>query len=222
MAKDYARKQGFKGTFFIEPKPMEPTKHQYDYDAATVIGFLRQYGLDKDFQLNIEVNHATLAGHTFDHELQVAADAGMLGSIDANRGDNQNGWDTDQFPINLYELVEAALVIHQAGGIKPGGINFDAKVRRNSTDLEDLFVAHIGGMDAFARSFIVADAILQDSDYLKFRQERYASFDNGQGKAFENGTLTLEDLRSYTFENGEPQLRSGKQEWLEGIINQYI
>jgi xylose isomerase len=222
MARDYARKNGFKGTFFIEPKPMEPTKHQYDYDAATVIGFLRQYGLDKDFQLNIEVNHATLAGHTFDHELQVAADAGMLGSIDANRGDYQNGWDTDQFPINLYELVEAALVIHQAGGIKPGGINFDAKVRRNSTDQEDLFVAHISGMDAFARSFIVADAILQDSDYLKFRQERYASFDNGQGKAFEEGNLTLEDLRNYTIENGEPQLRSGKQEWLESIINQYI
>ncbi|MVM40355.1 xylose isomerase [Spirosoma sp. HMF3257] len=222
MARDYARKQGFKGTFFIEPKPMEPTKHQYDYDAATVIGFLRQYGLDNDFQLNIEVNHATLAGHTFDHELQVAADAGMLGSIDANRGDSQNGWDTDQFPINLYELIEATLVIHQAGGIKPGGINFDAKVRRNSTDPEDLFIAHISGMDAFARSFIVADAILNESDYLKFRADRYASFDGGQGKAFEEGKLSLEDLRSYTFENGEPQLRSGKQEWLESIINQYI
>jgi xylose isomerase len=222
ISRDYARQQGFTGTFFIEPKPMEPTKHQYDYDAATVIGFLRQYGLDKDFQLNIEVNHATLAGHTFDHELQVAADAGMLGSIDANRGDNQNGWDTDQFPINLYELVEAALVIHQAGGIKPGGINFDAKVRRNSTDLEDLFVAHISGMDAFARSFIVADAILQDSDYLKFRNDRYSSFDQGQGKAFEEGKLTLADLRQYTLEHGEPQLRSGKQEWLESLINQYI
>ncbi|QIP14921.1 xylose isomerase [Spirosoma aureum] len=222
IARDYARKQGFTGTFFIEPKPMEPTKHQYDYDAATVIGFLRQYGLDKDFQLNIEVNHATLAGHTFDHELQIAADAGMLGSIDANRGDYQNGWDTDQFPINIYELVEAALVIHQAGGIKPGGINFDAKVRRNSTDLDDLFIAHISGMDAFARSFIVADAILRESDYLKFRKERYASFDQGQGKAFEAGQLTLDDLRSYTLENGEPQLRSGKQEWLESIINQYI
>ncbi|WP_138991554.1 xylose isomerase [Larkinella sp. C7] len=222
MARDYARQQGFKGTFFIEPKPMEPTKHQYDYDAATVIGFLRQYGLENDFQLNIEVNHATLAGHTFDHELQVAADAGMLGSIDANRGDNQNGWDTDQFPINLYELVEAALVIHQAGGIKPGGINFDAKVRRNSTDFEDLFIAHISGMDAFARSFIVADAILKDSDYLKFRTERYRSFDGGPGKAFEEGKLTLEDLRSYTLENGEPAVRSGKQEWLESLINQYI
>ena len=222
MARDYARQQGFKGTFFIEPKPMEPTKHQYDYDAATVIGFLRQYGLENDFQLNIEVNHATLAGHTFDHELQVAADAGMLGSIDANRGDNQNGWDTDQFPINLYELIEAALVIHQAGGITPGGINFDSKVRRNSTDFEDLFIAHISGMDAFARSFIVADAILKDSDYLKFRTERYSSFDGGPGKAFEEGKLTLEDLRSYTLENGEPAVRSGKQEWLESLINQYI
>ncbi|GAB3325499.1 xylose isomerase [Larkinella ripae] len=222
MARDYARKQGFKGTFFIEPKPMEPTKHQYDFDAATVIGFLRQYGLDQDFQLNIEVNHATLAGHTFEHELQVAADAGMLGSIDANRGDYQNGWDTDQFPINLYELVEAALVIQQAGGIKPGGINFDAKVRRTSTDLDDLFIAHISGMDAFARAFIVADAILQDSDYRKFRTERYASYDQGPGKAFREGSLTLEDLRSYTLENGEPQVRSGKQEWLESLINQYI
>jgi xylose isomerase len=222
IARDYARKQGFKGTFFIEPKPMEPTKHQYDYDAATVIGFLRHYGLDKDFQLNIEVNHATLAGHTFDHELQIAADAGMLGSIDANRGDYQNGWDTDQFPINVYELVEAALVIIQAGGIRPGGINFDAKVRRNSTDVEDLFIAHISGMDAFARAFIVADAILRESDYLAFRKERYSSFDQGQGKAFEEGKLTLEDLRAYALETGEPKVRSGKQEWLESIINQYI
>ncbi|RAJ91043.1 xylose isomerase [Larkinella arboricola] len=222
LARDYARKQGFKGTFFIEPKPMEPTKHQYDYDAATVIGFLRQYGLDQDFKLNIEVNHATLAGHTFDHELQVAADAGMLGSIDANRGDYQNGWDTDQFPINLYELTEAALVIQQAGGITPGGINFDAKVRRTSTDLEDLFIAHISGMDAFARAFIVADQILRDSDYLKFRAERYASYDEGPGKAFREGQLTLEDLRNYTLEKGEPSLRSGKQEWLESLINLYL
>ncbi len=222
IARDYARKQGFTGTFFIEPKPMEPTKHQYDYDAATVIGFLRQYGLDKDFKLNIEVNHATLAGHTFEHELQVAADAGMLGSIDANRGDYQNGWDTDQFPINIYELTEAMLVIQQAGGIQPGGINFDAKVRRNSTDMDDLFIAHISGMDAFARAVIVADNILKDSDYLKFRKERYSSFDSGSGKAFEDGKLTLEDLRSFAVENGEPTMRSGKQEWLESIINQYI
>ena len=222
MARDYARRQGFTGTFFIEPKPMEPTKHQYDYDAATVIGFLRQYGLENDFKLNIEVNHATLAGHTFDHELQVAADADMLGSIDANRGDNQNGWDTDQFPINLYELTEAMLVIQQSGGIKPGGINFDAKVRRNSTDFEDLFVAHISGMDAFARAYIVAEKILKESDYLKFRTERYTSFDQGAGSDFERGALSLEDLRAYTMQHGEPPLRSGKQEWLESIINQYI
>ncbi|MGX5819641.1 xylose isomerase [Chitinophaga lutea] len=222
MARDYARKQGFKGTFFIEPKPCEPTKHQYDYDSATVIGFLRQYGLDKDFKLNIEVNHATLAGHTFQHELQVAADAGMLGSIDANRGDYQNGWDTDQFPMHLNELVETMLVILEAGGFAGGGVNFDAKARRNSTDLEDIFHAHIGGMDAFARAAIVADAILRESPYRRFRQERYASFDGGQGKAFEEGKLSLEDLRSFAVANGEPQQRSGRQEWLENIINQYI
>ncbi len=222
MARDYARKQGFKGTFFIEPKPCEPTKHQYDYDSATVIGFLRQFGLDKDFKLNIEVNHATLAGHTFQHELQVAADAGMLGSIDANRGDYQNGWDTDQFPMNLNELVETMLVILEAGGFAGGGVNFDAKARRNSTDLEDIFHAHIGGMDAFARAAIIADNILRESPYRKFRKERYASFDNGQGKAFEEGKLQLEDLRAFALANGEPKQTSGRQEWLENIINQYI
>ncbi|MRG45969.1 xylose isomerase [Chitinophaga sp. SYP-B3965] len=222
MAKDYARKQGFKGTFFIEPKPCEPTKHQYDYDSATVIGFLREYGLDKDFKLNIEVNHATLAGHTFQHELQVAADAGMLGSIDANRGDYQNGWDTDQFPMNLNELVETMLVILEAGGFAGGGVNFDAKTRRNSTDLEDIFHAHIGGMDAFARAAIIGEKILKESPYKKFRTDRYASFDNGQGKAFEEGKLQLEDLRSFALANGEPKQTSGRQEWLENIINQYI
>ena len=222
MARDYARKQGFKGTFFIEPKPCEPTKHQYDYDSATVIGFLRQFGLDKDFKLNIEVNHATLAGHTFQHELQVAADAGMLGSIDANRGDYQNGWDTDQFPTNLNEMVETMLVILEAGGFAGGGVNFDAKARRNSTDLEDIFHAHIGGMDAFARAAIIADNILRDSPYRKFRKERYASFDSGQGKAFEEGKLQLEDLRAFAIANGEPKQTSGRQEWLENIINQYI
>lgn len=222
MAKDYARKQGFKGTFFIEPKPCEPTKHQYDYDSATVIGFLREYGLDKDFKLNIEVNHATLAGHTFQHELQVAADAGMLGSIDANRGDYQNGWDTDQFPMNLNELVETMLVILEAGGFAGGGVNFDAKARRNSTDLEDIFHAHIGGMDAFARAAIIGEKILQESPYRKFRTDRYASFDSGQGKAFEEGKLQLEDLRSFALANGEPKQTSGRQEWLENIINQYI
>jgi xylose isomerase len=222
MARDYGRNQGFKGTFFIEPKPCEPTKHQYDYDCSTVIGFLRHYGLDKDFKLNIEVNHATLAGHTFQHELQVAADAGMLGSIDANRGDYQNGWDTDQFPMHLNELVESMLVIQEAGGFESGGVNFDAKTRRNSTDLEDIFMAHIGGMDAFARAMIIADNLLQKSPYKKFRKDRYASFDSGKGMDFENGKLTLEDLRTFAIANGEPVQLSGKQEWLENLINQYI
>lgn len=221
-AKDYARKNGFTGKFFIEPKPCEPSKHQYDYDCETVIGFLRQYDLLNDFSLNIEVNHATLAGHTFQHELQVAADAGLLGSMDANRGDYQNGWDTDQFPNNINELVEAMLVIVEAGGFAGGGINFDAKIRRNSTDMEDLFYAHIGGMDAFARSLVIADNILQKSDYKTIRSNRYASFDSGKGKEFEEGKLTLEDLRAYAVENGEPTLVSGKQEYLENLINRFI
>ncbi len=211
MARDYARKQGFKGVFFIEPKPCEPTKHQYDYDCATVIGFLRSFGLDKDFKINIEVNHATLAGHTFQHELQVAADAGMLGSIDANRGDAQNGWDTDQFPMHLNELIEAMLIILEAGGLGGGGVNFDAKTRRNSTDPEDLFLAHIGGMDAFARGLIIADQILTHSPYKKFRKERYASFDSGKGKDFEEGKLTLEDLRQFAHANGEPGRSAGNR-----------
>jgi xylose isomerase len=221
-AKDYARKNGFTGTFFIEPKPCEPTKHQYDYDSATVIGFLNKYGLQNDFKLNIEVNHATLAGHTFQHELQVAADTGMLGSIDANRGDSQNGWDTDQFPMQLNELVESLLIIIEAGGFAGGGVNFDAKTRRNSTDPEDLFYAHIGGMDAFARAMVIADNILQKSPYKEFRKNRYASFDSGEGKLFEEGKLSLEDLRAHAFAKGEPKLTSGRQEWLENIINQYI
>ena len=221
-AKDYARKQGFKGTFFIEPKPAEPTKHQYDFDAATVIGFLRQYDLLDDFKLNLEVNHATLAGHTFQHEMQVASDAGLLGSIDANRGDYQNGWDTDQFPNNINEVTEAMLVLLDGKGLQGGGINFDAKIRRNSTDREDLFYAHVGGADTFARALIIADNILQKSDYRKIREERYASFDSGQGKSFEEGKLTLEDLKAYAVENGEPAKTSGKQEYLENIINRYI
>ena len=221
-SKDYARKQGFKGTFFIEPKPMEPTKHQYDYDSATVIGFLRQYGLMDDFKLNIEVNHATLAGHTFQHELQVAADAGLLGSIDANRGDYQNGWDTDQFPNSILEVTEAMLVFLEAGGLKGGGVNFDAKIRRNSTDPLDLFYAHIGGADVFARALITADNIIRKSEYKKIRQERYASFDSGKGKEFEEGKLSLEELRAYAIENGEPKLKSGRQEYLENLINRYI
>ena len=222
MAKDYARKNGFKGTFLIEPKPMEPTKHQYDYDTATVINFLKQHGLAGDFKLNIEVNHATLAGHTFQHELQVAADAGLFCSVDANRGDYQNGWDTDQFPINIYELVEAMLVIIQAGGFTSGGINFDAKTRRNSTDLEDLFIAHIAGMDAFARAYLIAADILEKSDYLKMVKDRYSSYDSGKGADFEAGLLSLEDLRNLAVSNDEPNQISGKQELYEAIINQYI
>jgi len=221
-AKDYARKNGFKGTFLIEPKPCEPTKHQYDYDAATVLGFLQKYDLLGDFKLNLEVNHATLAGHTFQHELQVAVDAGLLGSIDANRGDYQNGWDTDQFPNNINELVESMLIILEGGGFSRGGINFDAKIRRNSTDQADLFYAHIGGMDMFARALIVADDILQKSDYKKIRTDRYASFDAGKGKEFENGNLSLEDLRDYAIQNGEPQTLSGRQEFLENLINRHI
>src|SRR5450631_2779334 len=222
MARDYARKQGFKGVFLIEPKPCEPTKHQYDYDCATVIGFLKAFGLEKDFKINIEVNHATLAGHTFQHELQVAADAGMLGSLDANRGDYQNGWDTDQFPNNINELNEAMLVFLEAGGLKGGGINFDAKIRRSSTDSADLFYAHVGGMDTFARALITADNILNKSNYKKLRKERYASFDSGRGKEFEEGKLSLEDLRNYAIESGEPEMRSGRQEYYENILNRFI
>ena len=208
--------------FFVEPKPAEPSKHQYDYDCETVIGFLRQFDLLGDFKINIEVNHATLAGHTFTHELQVAADAGVLGSIDANRGDYQNGWDTDQFPNNITELTEAMLIILEAGGFQGGGVNFDAKIRRNSTDPADLFYAHIGGMDAFAKALIAADNILQKTEYKKFRQERYASFDSGKGKDFEDGKLTLENLRDLAVESGEPEMRSGRQEWLENQVNRYV
>ncbi len=222
LAKDYARSQGFKGTFFIEPKPCEPSKHQYDYDSATVIGFLLNYGLDKDFKLNVEVNHATLSGHTFQHELQVAANAGMLGSIDANRGDHQNGWDTDQFPNNIYDLTEAMLVFLRAGGMQGGGVNFDAKTRRNSTDLTDLFYAHIGGMDIFARALMIADAIIQESPVEQMRTYRYASFDDGDGKAFENGKLSLTDLHARATAGSEPRMTSGRQELFENILNWYI
>ena len=222
MARDYARSKGFKGNFFIEPKPMEPSKHQYDFDTATAIGFLKNYGLDKDFKINIEVNHATLAQHTFQHELAVAAHAGMLGSIDANRGDYQNGWDTDQFPNNIYETVEAMLIFLKAGGLKGGGVNFDAKIRRNSTDLEDVFIAHIGGADTFARALLAAEKLLYNSPYEDVISSRYSSFDSGNGKAFEEGKLTLEELYKIAQKNGELELKSGKQELLENIINQYL
>jgi xylose isomerase len=221
-ARDYARSKGFTGTFLIEPKPMEPSKHQYDVDAETVIGFLRHYGLDKDFKLNIEVNHATLAGHSFEHELQCAADAGMLGSIDANKGDYQNGWDTDEFPTNISEVTQSMMVILEAGGFTSGGINFDAKTRRNSTDLEDIFIAHISGMDTFARALVTANKILTQSDYLKMKELRYASYNEGNGKKFEQGALSFENLREIARSVGEPKLLSGKQELLEQMINMYI
>ena len=222
MARDYARKQGFSGTFLIEPKPMEPSKHQYDFDSATVIGFLRAHGLDKDFKLNIETNHATLAGHTMEHELQTAVDAGLLGSIDANRGDYQNAWDTDQFPCNINESVEILLVLLRNGGLGNGGVNFDAKMRRNSTDGADIFHGHIGGMDTFARALLVADELLQNSPLEGLRRERYASFDSGKGADFESGSLSLEDLAASGNAIGEPQQLSGKQELYENIINRYI
>lgn len=222
LAKDYARGKGFKGNFFIEPKPMEPTKHQYDFDAATVIGFLNKHGLQDDFKINLEVNHATLASHTMQHEMDVAAQAGMLGSVDANRGDYQNGWDTDQFPNNIQEAAEAMLVFLKAGGLQGGGVNFDAKIRRNSTDLEDAFLAHIGGADTFARGLLVADKIIRESNYDALRQKRYASFDSGNGKAFEEGKLSFEDLYSIAKNNGELPSISGKQELFENMINENI
>ncbi|MEM9913335.1 MAG: xylose isomerase [Planctomycetota bacterium] len=228
MAKDYARAQGFTGTFFIEPKPCEPSKHQYDFDAATVLGFLREHDLIDDFKLNLEFNHATLAGHTMQHEMAVAASATdssgghLLGSLDANRGDDQNGWDTDQFPVDLYELTECMLVFLEAGGLNGGGINFDAKTRRNSTDLEDLFIAHVAGMDAFARAAVIAESILEHSNYREFRQKRYETFDTGDGAKFEAGELSLPQLADLGASLGEPDQLSGKQELFESIINRFI
>ncbi|MEO0424433.1 MAG: xylose isomerase [Pseudomonadota bacterium] len=221
-AREYARANGFEGTFLIEPKPMEPMKHQYDFDAQTVIGFLRHHGLAGDFKLNIEANHATLAGHTFAHDLRMSADAGLLGSIDANRGDPQNGWDTDQFPGDIYDCVHAMMVVLEAGGLGRGGLNFDAKVRRESTDLEDLFLAHIGGMDAFARGLVIADRILDDPRSRQLRDGRYASFDSGEGKRFENGELGFSELRELAVAYGEPEQLSGKQELFENLINDHI
>ena len=222
MAKDYARIQGFKGTFFIEPKPMEPSKHQYDFDAATSIGFIQKYGLQDDFKLNIEVNHATLAQHTFEHELAVAANDGMLGSIDANRGDYQNGWDTDQFPNSIEEAARAMIVFLKSGGLQGGGVNFDAKLRRNSTDLEDLFYAHIGGADTFARGLITADKIINNPSFSKIVDHRYDSFNQSKGSDFEEGKLQLTDLHKLALNADPIPAASGKQELLENIINQNI
>ncbi|MFT3752830.1 MAG: xylose isomerase [Paludibacter sp.] len=222
MARDYGRAKGFKGVFLIEPKPMEPMKHQYDVDAETVIGFLKEFGLENDFKLNIEVNHATLAGHTFEHELQCSVDAGMLGAIDANRGDVQNGWDTDQFPVDIFELTQAMMIVLKGGGMQGGGTNFDAKIRRNSTDNEDLFIAHIGAMDVMARALEAAAAILEESPIPSMLSERYASYNAGKGKEFEEGKLTFEDVYAYAKANGEPKQISGKQELYEAIVNMYI
>jgi len=219
MARDYGRSIGFEGTYLIEPKPMEPMYHQYDVDAQTVIGFLRHHGLARDFKLNVEANHATLAGHSFAHELQMAADAGLLGSIDANRGNPQNGWDTDQFPSDLNDTVQAMLVLLADGGFRSGGLNFDARLRRESTRPEDLFIAHIGGMDSFARGLLVAHEILERSALPEFRRQRYASFDQGKGRDFEAGKLSLADLRDHAAAVGEPEKISGRQEWLENLVN---
>jgi len=221
-ARDYGRSIGFQGKYLIEPKPMEPMNHQYDFDSSTVVGFLKQNGLDKDFSLNIEANHATLSGHTFEHDLQIASNHGMLGSIDANRGNAQNGWDTDQFPTDLYDTVGAMMVVLRQGGLAPGGLNFDAKVRRESTDADDLFIAHVGGMDSFARGLEVAHALLNKSPWEKWRAERYASFDAGKGKEFAEGKLDLAALRDLAVAQGEPTQRSGKQERYENLINQYL
>ncbi len=222
MARDYGRSIGFRGTFLIEPKPMEPMYHQYDVDAQTVIGFLRQYGLDNDFKLNIEANHATLSGHSFAHELQMSADAGLLGSIDANRGNAQNGWDTDQFPTDLHDTVQAMLVVLASGGLKSGGLNFDAKLRRESTSLEDMFLAHIGGMDCFARGLLAAHSILEKSSLAQNKKDRYSSFDEGPGAIFEAGGLTLTELRDHAEVIGEPELVSGRQESIENMINDHL
>jgi len=222
MARDYGRKIGFKGTYLIEPKPMEPSLHQYDFDASTVIGFLHKYGLEKDFKLNVEANHATLAGHSFTHELRFAADAGMLGGIDANHGEPMNGWDTDNFPTNLYEAIEAMIVVLEYGGLGTGGFNFDAKLRRNSTDLEDLFIAHIVGMDTFSRALLIADKLVIEKRITDFRDNRYLSFHEPEAVKFEKGELNIEDLHKFAIEKGEPELQSGKQELIESIINNAI
>ncbi len=222
MAVDYKKKIGFKGPFLFEPKPKEPTKHQYDFDSATVLNFLRANDLMEHFKLNIEANHATLAGHTFEHELTVASEAGRLGSIDANTGDPNLGWDTDQFPTSFYSTTYASLVILKQGGIAPGGINFDAKLRRGSCDLNDLFYAHIGGMDAFSRGFEIAAKLIEDKVLDNFVAERYSSYTKGLGKKIMTGKASLEECEKFIIEKGEPTLVSGRQEYLENIINDYI
>ncbi len=222
MAVAYKKKIGFKGEFYIEPKPKEPTKHQYDSDAAACLNFLREYGLKDHLKLNLETNHATLAGHTMQHELEVAAAANALGSIDANTGDLLLGWDTDQFPTDIYLTTQCMLTILKAGGLKTGGVNFDAKVRRESFEPNDLFYAHIGGMDAFARGLKIAAAIRKDGRLEKFVKERYSSWNTGVGKEVESGKSSLEKLEQHILKTGEPKNFSGRQEFLENLINEFI
>ncbi len=221
-ARDYGRENGFKGTFLIEPKPMEPSKHQYDFDVSTVVAFLKHYDLEQDFKINIENNHATLAGHTFAHEIQTAFNFNAFGSLDINQGDPQNGWDTDEFLHNIYDAVHIMMVLLKEGGIKSGGMNFDAKTRRNSTDLEDIFIGHINSMDTLARGLLIANDILENSDYLKLKNQRYKSFQSGYGHKFSNNNLSLSDLSDLALNISEPKLISGKQEFFESLINKYI
>ncbi len=222
MAVNYAKEIGFTGQFLIEPKPKEPTKHQYDFDAASVLAFLRRYGLDQFFKLNIEANHATLAGHTFQHELQLARINDCLGSVDANQGDLLLGWDTDQFPTDIYVTTLAMYEILKSGGLPPGGLNFDAKVRRPSFEAEDLFLSHIAGMDAFARGLKVAYALLEDKALEGFIGKRYASFTTGIGRDIVDGKVGLKELEAYALQNDSIRNTSGRQEWLESVVNQYI
>ena len=223
MAVDYAKSIGFKGQFLIEPKPKEPTKHQYDFDVASGIAFLRTYGLASHFKFNIETNHATLAGHTFQHEIEVAAAQGMLGSIDANTGDPLLGWDTDQFNTDVRELTLAMVSILRAGGLGSGGFNFDAKLRRPSIDLEDLFHAHIGGMDAYALAFKIARRILADGVFEQFVAERYSSYDDGYGRRIEKRKIGFRELEKLVLTKlGEPKLKSGRQEYLENLLLKYL
>ena len=222
QARDYGRNNGFSGTFLIEPKPMEPSKHQYDFDVAAVAAFLKHYDLDDDFKINIENNHATLAGHTFDHEIQAAYNYGLFGSLDINQGDPHNGWDTDEFLHNIYDAVHIMLVLLNEGGLKSGGMNFDAKTRRNSTDLEDIFIGHINSMDTLARGLLIASNILEDPSYIKLKSNRYLSFDSGDGHLFEKGGVNLEQLTEFAQRTAEPDQISGKQELYEMLINRHI
>ena len=221
-AREYGRENGFKGTFLIEPKPMEPSKHQYDFDVAAVVSFLKNYNLEKDFKINIENNHATLAGHTFAHEIQTAYNFNAFGSLDINQGDPHNGWDTDEFLSNIYDAIHIMLVILEEGGLKTGGMNFDAKTRRNSTDLEDIFIGHIHAMDTLARGLLISDEILSKSNYKSLKQKRYKSFDQDKGLLFAENKLGLEELANIASNQSEPQMISGKQELFESIINKYI